>query len=173
MKKLFLAIVVLGTALCASAQKVAVIDMEYVLKNIPMYESANEQLKQVSEKWQKEVEAKNEEAKTLYKNYQTEVVFLSDEMKVKKENEIVAKEKEANDLKRKYFGPNGEFFQKRVSLIQPIQDEVYVAVKQVADSKGYQVVLERSNSTDIIYFAPKIDISDEVLEKLGYTANSK
>ncbi|MBO4531497.1 MAG: OmpH family outer membrane protein [Paludibacteraceae bacterium] len=172
MKKVIVAIIALGVAFCASAQKVAVIDMEYVLKNIPMYESANEQLKQVSEKWQKEVEAKNEEAKTLYKNYQTEVVFLSDEMKVKKENEIVAKEKEANELKRKYFGPQGEFYKKRVSLIQPIQDEVYVAVKQVADAKGYQVVLEKSSSTNIIYYTPKIDISDEVLEKLGHSGNN-
>ena len=172
MKKIVGTLLILTTTFCAYAQKVAVIDMEYVLKNIPMYESANEQLKQVSEKWQKEVEAKNEEAKTLYKNYQTEVVFLSDEMKVKKENEIVAKEKEANDLKRKYFGPDGEFYKKRTSLIQPIQDEVYVAVKQVADTKNYQVVLERASSTNIIYFTPKIDISDEVLENLGYSSKS-
>lgn len=168
MKKVLLFGIALCFTLVAQAQKVAVIDMEYVLKNVPAYESANEQLKQVSEKWQKEVEAKNLEAETMYKNYQTEVVFLSDEMRVKKENEIVAKEKEANDLKRKYFGPEGEFFQKRSSLIKPIQDEVYVAVKQVADTKGVQVVLERSNSTNLIYFSPKIDISDEVLEKLGY-----
>ena len=171
MKKIVLTLLAIGAFMSATAQKVAVIDMEYVLKNIPMYESANEQLKQVSEKWQKEVEAKNEEAKTMYKNYQTEVVFLSDEMKVKKENEIVAKEKEASDLKRKYFGPNGEFYQKRTSLIKPIQDEVYVAVKQVSDTKGYQVVLERASSTNIIYYTPKIDISDEVLEKLGYSSS--
>ena len=150
MKKIVGTLLILTTTFCAYAQKVAVIDMEYVLKNIPMYESANEQLKQVSEKWQKEVEAKNEEAKTLYKNYQTEVVFLSDEMKVKKENEIVYTK----------------------SLIQPIQDEVYVAVKQVADTKNYQVVLERASSTNIIYFTPKIDISDEVLENLGYSSKS-
>lgn len=170
MRKILFTLIAFMACFCASAQKVAVIDMEYILKNIPMYESANEQLKQVSEKWQKEVEARNEEAKTLYKNYQTEVVFLSDEMKVKKENEIVAKEKEASELKRKYFGPTGEFYQKRISLIKPIQDEVYVAVKQVADTKGYQVVLERASSTNIIYFTPKIDISDEVLEKLGYSS---
>lgn len=168
MKKAFLLGCVLCVSLLTQAQKVAVIDMEYVLKNVPMYESANEQLKQVSEKWQKEIDAKNEEAKTMYKNYQTEVVFLSDEMKVKKENEIVATEKEANELKRKYFGPEGEFYKKRISLVKPIQDEVYIAVKQVADTKGYQVVLERASSTNIIYFAPKNDISDDVLEKLGY-----
>ena len=125
MKKLLMTLLAMGAMFCASAQKVAVLDMDYILKNIPMYESANEQLKQISQKWQKEVETKNEEAKILYKNYQTEVVFLSDEMKVKKENEIVAKEKEANELKRKYFGPEGEFFKKRESLMKPMTYKFY------------------------------------------------
>ncbi|MCQ2230965.1 MAG: OmpH family outer membrane protein [Paludibacteraceae bacterium] len=168
MKKLLMTLLAMGAMFCASAQKVAVLDMDYILKNIPMYESANEQLKQISQKWQKEVETKNEEAKILYKNYQTEVVFLSDEMKVKKENEIVAKEKEANELKRKYFGPEGEFFKKRESLMKPIQDEVYVAVKSVSDTKGYTVVLDKASSQNLIYFSVKADISDEVLQKLGY-----
>lgn len=143
--------------------------MEYILKNIPMYESANEQIKQVSEKWQKEVEAKNEEAKNLYKNYQTEVVFLSDEMRVKKENEIVAKEKEANDLKRKYFGPQGELYKKRESLMKPIQDEIYVAIKDVSEAKGYQMVFDKSSSMNIVYYSSKSDISDDVLTKMGYS----
>lgn len=168
MKKLLMTLLAMGAMFCASAQKVAVLDMDYILKNIPMYESANEQLKQISQKWQKEVETKNEEAKILYKNYQTEVVFLSDEMKVKKENETVAKEKEANELKRKYFGPEGEFFKKRESLMKPIQDEVYVAVKSVSDTKGYTVVLDKASSQNLIYFSVKADISDEVLQKLGY-----
>lgn len=169
MKKLLMTLLAVSAMFCASAQKVAVLDMEYILKNIPMYESANEQLKQISQKWQKEVEAKNEEAKILYKNYQTEVVFLSDEMKVKKENEIVAKEKEANELKRKYFGPEGEFYKKRESLMKPIQDEVYVAVKSVSDTKGYTVVLDKASSSNLIYFSVKADISDEVLQKMGYS----
>lgn len=170
MKKLvLLTIVALVSALSASAQKYAIVDMEYILKNIPMYESANEQLKQISEKWQKEVEAKNEQAKNLYKNYQTEVVFLSDEMKAKKENEIVAKEKEANELKRKYFGPQGELYKKRESLMKPIQDEIYVAIKDVSEAKGYQIVMDKSSSPNLVYYSAKADISDEVLAKLGYS----
>ena len=173
MKKIFrltlaVALVVMSVA-TASAQKFAVVDMDYILKNIPNYESANEQLKQISQKWQKEVEAKNEEAKVLYKNYQTELVFLSDEMKVKKENEIVAKEKEANELKRKYFGPQGELIKKRESLMKPIQDEIYVAIKDVSESKGYQLILDKASAVNIIYYSSKIDISDEVLTKLGYS----
>jgi outer membrane protein len=151
------------------AQKFALIDMEYLLKNIPAYETANEQLNQVSKKWQTEVDTRQTEVQNMYKNYQTEVVFLSDEMKKKRENEIVAAEKDLQDLRRKYFGSDGELFKKRESLIKPIQDEIYNAVKAISDEKGYQIILDRASGTNIIFASPKIDISDEVLAKLGYS----
>ena len=160
--------------LCAStvsmqAQKFALIDMDYVFKNIPAYERANEQLSQVSKKWQAEVDALTTEAQTMYKNYQNEVVFLSKEQKKAKQDAIMEKEKQASELKRKYFGPEGELFKKRTALMSPIQDEVYNAVKDVADLRGYQLVLDRASDTGIIFGSPKIDISDEVLRKLGYS----
>jgi outer membrane protein len=151
------------------AQKYALIDMEYILKNIPAYERANEQLNQVSKRWQAEVEALNTEATTMYKNYQNEVVFLSQEQKQKKQEAIMLKEKEAADLKKKYFGPEGELFKKRESLMAPIQDEIYNTVKEVAELRGYQMVLDRaSDGAGIIFASPRIDISNEVLQKLGY-----
>ena len=154
---------------CAMAQKYALIDMEYILKNIPAYERANEQLNQVSKRWQAEVEALNTEATTMYKNYQNEVVFLSQEQKQKKQEAIMQKEKEAADLKKKYFGPEGELFKKRESLMAPIQDEIYNTVKEVAELRGYQMVLDRaSDGAGIIFASPRIDISNEVLQKLGY-----
>lgn len=152
-----------------SAQKFALIDMEYILKNVPSYEMANEQLNQLSQRWQKEVEALNTEAETLYKNYQSERVFLTDEQKKKKEEEILAKEKEASELSRKYFGPEGELYKKRETLMQPIQDDIYVAVKKVADEKGYQAIFDRATSANIIFASPRIDVSNEVLAKLGYS----
>ena len=160
-------LVALGAA-TASAQKFALVDMEYILKNIPAYERANEQLNQVSKKWQAEVDALQTEAQTLYKNYQNEVVFLSEEQKTKKEEAIVAKEKEASELKRKYFGPDGELFKKRESLMTPIQDEIYNAVKDISEQKGYSLILDRASDAGIIFASPKIDISNEVLTKLGY-----
>lgn len=152
----------------ARAQKFALIDMEYVMKNIPAYERANEQLNQVSKKWQAEVEALNTEATTMYKNYQNELVFLSAEQKKQKQEQIMQKEKEASDLKKKYFGPEGELFKKREALMTPIQDEVYNAVKEISDLRGYSLVLDRASDTAIIFGSPKIDISNEVLAKLGY-----
>lgn len=152
-----------------SAQKYALVDMEYILKNVPSYEMANEQLNQVSQRWQKEVEAKFKEAETLYKNYQADMVFLTDDQKKKKEEEIVAKEKEATELRNQYFGPEGELYKKRQSLMKPIQDDVYNAIKKVAEERGFQTVFDRASSANIIYASPRIDISNEVLEKLGYS----
>ncbi|MCF0197799.1 MAG: OmpH family outer membrane protein [Bacteroidaceae bacterium] len=168
MKKLFAIVAVALMSLTASAQKFVLVDMEYILGNIPAYERANEQLNQVSKKWQAEVEALANEAQSLYKNYQSEAVFLSDEQKQARETAIVAKEKEASELKKKYFGPDGELFKKRESLMTPIQDEIYNVVKDICEQKGYSLVLDRASDAGIIFASPKIDISNEVLLKLGY-----
>ena len=151
-----------------SAQKFAMIDMDYILKNIPAYERANEQLNQMSKKWQAEVEALQTEAQTLYKNYQDNVVFLSNEQKKLRQEEIVAKEKQAAELKKTYFGPDGELFKKRQALMGPIQEDIYNAVKEVAEQRGYLLILDRASDSGIIFASPKVDISDEVLQKLGY-----
>ena len=153
----------------AQAQKFALVDMDYVLQHIPAYERANEQLNQASKKWQAEVEALNTEASTMYKNYQNEVVFLSKEQKKTKQEAIMKKEKEASDLKKKYFGPEGELFKKRESLMAPIQEEIYTAVKEVSELRGYSLVVDRASNSGIIFGSPKIDISNEVLQKLGYS----
>ena len=171
MKKLMMLVVMAMMAITASAQKFALIDMEYILKNIPAYERANEQLSQVAKKWQAEVEALNTEAQTMYKNYQNEVVFLSQEQKKARQEAIMNKEKEAADLKKKYFGPEGELFKKRTSLMTPIQEEIYTAVKDISDLRGYSLVLARASDSGIIFASPKVDISNEVLTKLGYSYN--
>lgn len=151
----------------ASAQKFALIDMEYILKNIPAYEVANQQLDQLSQRWQKEVEAKATEAQNMYKSFQNDMVFMTDEQKSQKEAQIVAKEKEATELRYKYFGPEGELFKKRQSLIAPIQDEIYNAVKKVSEERGYMCIFDRASSANIIFASPRIDVSNEVLAKLG------
>ena len=169
-RKLFLLVALVGLCLSTSAQKFALVDMSYIMSNIPAYERANEQLNQVSKKWQSEVEAIDNQAKTLYKNYQNEVMFLSEAQKKEREQAIVNKEKEASELKKKYFGPQGELYKKRVALVEPIQDEIYNAIKGIAQSKGFQLILDRASETaGIIFASPAIDISNEVLTKLGYS----
>lgn len=170
MKKLTVTLLLIFAGIAAaSAQKFAMVDMEYILRNIPAYEMANEQLNQLSQRWQREVEAVGKEAETMYQNFLSEKVFLNDDQIKKREEEIVAKEKEATDLRYKYFGPEGELYKKRQSLLKPIQDEVYNAIKAVAQQRGYQAVFDRASSSEIIFASPTIDISNEVLNKLGYS----
>ena len=170
MKKAIMILAVFcSLAVTGSAQKFAWIDMEYILKSIPAYEMANEQLKQVSTRWQREIETKAKEAETLFNNYKSEQVYLSKEQQSKKEEEVVAKEKEVAELRRKYFGPEGELYKKRESLMQPIQDDIYNAVKKISEEKGYQMVIDRASDASIIFASPRIDISNEVLTKLGYS----
>ena len=168
-RMLTLAALLLCLSTAMQAQKFALVDMEYILSNIPAYERANEQLNQTSKAWQTEVEALNNEAQTLYKNYQNESVFLSEAQKKEREQAIVAKEKEAAELKKTYFGPDGELFKKRQSLLEPIQDEIYNAVKGIAQQRGFQLILDRASDNGIIFASPSIDISNEVLAKLGYS----
>lgn len=168
MKKiLFTTLLMMSGVLSMNAQKIALVDMEYILKKIPAYEIANEQLTQISKKWQSEVDVLTKQAKDMYVKYQTEMVYLSDELKKKRENDILAKEKEAAELKKNYFGTEGELFKKRQSLLTPIQDEIYNAVKALSEEKGYTLILDRATGDNIIFASPKMDISEEVLQKLG------
>ncbi len=165
---LIIAIAVAGT-FASQAQKFAMVDMEYIMKNIPSFEMANEQLNQLSQRWQKEIEVKSQEAEALYQSYLADKVFLTDEQIKKREQEVVAKEKEVTDLRAKYFGPEGALSKKRESLLKPIQDDVYEAVKKVAKERGLQAVFDRASASDIIYATPQIDVSNDVLAKLGYS----
>ena len=169
MKKIiFTFLVIICGVTSVSAQKFALIDMEYILRNIPAYERANEQLNQSSKRWQTEVETLSAETETLYKNYQSESVFLSAEQKAKREQEIADKEKAARDLKYKYFGPEGELYKMRESLMKPIHDEIYTAVKTISEAQSYSLVVDRASAESVIYASPRIDISAEVLSRLGY-----
>ena len=167
----FLAIAACLNIVPAAAQKfsVAYVDMQYILKNLPQYETANDQLNMISKRWQKEIDALQKDLQILTTNYQTEQIFLSADMKERREADILAKEQEVLELKRKYFGQEGEWYKKREALLKPIQDEIYNAVQEICEQQGYQVVLDKSSTNNLIFASPKIDISDELLEKLGYS----
>lgn len=164
-----IAFCVWGIAVPSYAQKfsVAYVDMQYILKNLPQYETANDQLNMISKRWQKDIETVQQEAQVLATNFQTEQIFLSAEMKQRREEEILAKEQELLELKRKYFGQEGEWYKKREALLKPIQDEIYNAIQDIANEKRYDIVKDRSADPSLIYMSSKLDISDQVLEKLG------
>lgn len=151
------------------AQKFAFVDSEYILDRIPSYKAALEQIDKLSEEYEAEIEAKYEEVEKLYKSFQSEKVLMTQEQQTNKEDEIIAKEKEIKDLQREYFGPEGAIFQKRQELVQPIQNEVYNAVKELALEGGYAVIFDTASGSGILYENARYNKSDEVLQKLGYT----
>ena len=169
MKRISLLIVFLiAVGATAMAQKYAYIDTEYILQNIPAYNAAQEQLDQISSQYQKELETMHAEIQQMYKDYQAESVLLSDDMKRKREDVIVSKEKSYKELQRKYFGRDGDLFKKRQGLIKPIQDDVFNAVQDLATEGSYAVIFDKAGSLTMLYTNPKYDLSDQVLEKLGY-----
>lgn len=170
MKRLILSAVLLVVGLMAvQAQKFVLVDMEYIMKQIPAVMQANQQMEALSKQWQEAVEAKANEAKVLYEAYQKSAATLSAAQKTVQEDAIVAKEKEAAELRKQYFGPEGELMKKRQELMGPVQDAIYNAVKAIATERGYDVVIDRASAQSMIFASPRIDISNEVLAKMGYS----
>lgn len=169
MKKLVLFVLFAACSIGVGfAQKYAYVDTDYILDNIPTYEAAQKQLDQISQQYQKELEGMHAEIKKMYQNYQSESVLLEEDMRRKREDLIVSKEKELKDLQRQYFGPEGDLFQKREALVQPIQEDIYNAIQTLATQGGYAVIFDKAASTNMLYTDARYDLSDQVLQKLGY-----
>ena len=166
-------LLLLAAPILASAQKYACVNTEYILSNIPDYSSAQTQLNKQAENWQKEIEAKFQEIDRLYKAFHQEAYLLPDNLKHKREEEIAAKENEAKELQTRYFGPGGELDRKRAELMKPIQDRVYNAIERIANEKNYAFILDKSGSATLLFVNAKYDVSDLVLDMLGYKPGTK
>lgn len=171
-------IMIFGMAMMLSvvmlqAQKFAYVDTQYILDNIPEFAEAQAQLDELSTEWQKEIEAKFAEVDKMYKDYQTQSVLLPDDMKKKKEQEIVDKEKDAKQLQKTRFGQGGDLFKKRQELVKPIQEKIYNAIQEIANSNNYAVVFDKGGSLTMMYSNPKYDISDEVLDNMGASMGAR
>ncbi len=167
MKKFILAIVLIVSAFCASAQRLAYVDSEYILKSIPEYKSAQKQLDNISKVWQKEIDTKFKEIDKMYQAYQADQVLLSEEMRKRRENEIIDKEKEAKDYQKLKFGFEGDLFKERIKLIKPIQDKVAQTIKDYAEREDLDIIIDKSNTT-LLFGRPTYDKSNDIIAKLGY-----
>lgn len=173
MKKLVLtAVMVFSVFAFATAQKFAYVDTDYILENIPEYNDAKALLDDLSEQWQHEIEEKYAEIDQLYKAYQAEAVLLPEDMKKKKEDEIIKKEKAVKELQRQKFGQNGELFKKRQELIKPIQEKIYNAIEEMAVQRNFAIIFDKSGSLSMLFADAKYDLSDDVLDELGYSYNT-
>jgi len=162
----FLAVIAMFTT--SFAQKYAFVDTEYILKNIPAYTAAQEQLDQLSSQYQKELESIQADLEKMYNDFRAEAVLLSDDMKRKREDVIVTKEKDYRNLQQKYFGREGELFKKRQGLVKPIQDDIYNTIKALAVEGNYAVIFDKAGGLSMLYTDTKYDLSDQILEKMGY-----
>lgn len=149
------------------SQKIVYVDSEYIMENIPEYGDAQEELNALSAKWQGEVKALYDKVEEMYSKYQTEMLLLSEDQKRAREQAIVAKEQEAKNLQMQYFGSEGQLYQKRTELIQPIQEKVYSAMQELAQQKNYGFILDMASGTSILWASDKNDVSDDVLDQLG------
>ena len=167
------AALVLGGVVCAHAQlvgggqKIVYVDSEYIMDNIPEYADAQAELEALSSQWQKEVKAAFDKVEEMYSKYQTEKLLLSEDQKSAREQAIIAKEQEAKNLQMQYFGSEGQLYQKRTELVQPIQEKIYTAMQEIAQTKNYAFILDLASGTSVLYASDKNDISDDVLDQLG------
>ena len=169
MKKIISVLAIVAfSSFSVKAQKIGYVDTDYILTSIPEYKAAQGEIDKLSVDWQKEVEAKYSEIDKLYKAYQADAILLTDDMKKKRENEIINKEKEVKELQKLRFGVDGELFKKRQELVKPLQDKIYNAVKAVAERGGLAIILDKAGQVSILYANTKYDKSEDVLTYMGY-----
>jgi outer membrane protein len=167
--KIVAVLILVITAFTSQAQKFAYVDTEYILGNIPDYKEAQAELDKLSIEWQKQLERQYSEIDKMYKNYQAEQILLTEDMKTKREAEIIKKEKEAKEYQKQKFGVDGELFKKRQELVKPVQDKVYQAIQDIATVGGLDIVFDKSSGLTMLYSNSKYNKSDAVLKKLGFT----
>lgn len=174
MKKLIVLFAITIFSMTATfAQKFAYIDTEYILKNIPEYKTAQNELDNLSKQWQQQIERKYSDIDKMYKDYQAEEILLTEEMKNKRREEIIKAEQAAKDFQKSKFGVDGELFSKRQELIKPIQDEIYKAIKEISSMEQYAIIFDKASALTLIYTNPRYDKSDDVIKRLGYTPTTK
>jgi outer membrane protein len=172
-KSILLSVFIVFSVAFLQAQKFAFVDTQYILDNLPEFTEAQAQLDDLSAQWQKEIEAKFAEVDKMYKDYQAQSVLLPEDMKKKKEQEIVDKEKEAKNLQKQRFGKDGDLFKKRQELVKPIQDKLYNAIQEIATTNNYSIIFDKGGSLTMLYANPKYDVSDDVLDNLGASMSGR
>ncbi len=169
MKKIIItALMLMLFAGTSMAQRYAFVDTEYILGNIPEYEDAQQQLDDLSEKWQREIEKRYQQIDQLYNEFQADAALMPEEMKKQREEEIVQQEREVKELQRQRFGQEGDLYKKRQELVKPIQEKIYNAIEKIANDKNYAFVFDKASNPKMLFADPRYDISDQVLDEMGY-----
>lgn len=165
--KMLLMSALLMTGMIMSAQRIAIVDVNEVLEKLPAYTKANDEIDVIAKAWQQEIAQEYDKIKSLYNEYQAEQVLMTAEMKTQKEEDIMNKEKAVREMQKRKFGPEGELFVKRQELVQPIQDQVYEAIKAYAEERGYDLILDKSSNTGILFTSDNYDKTGDIKKRLN------
>ena len=167
MNKILLTIVLVFSGIAINAQKVAIVESEYIFSKLKSYQAANEKVEKQSQEWQKDIEDRMSELESIYKKFQAEQSLFTAQMKQEKILEIEAKEKEVASLQQKRFGPNGDLFKKRQELLQPIMTRMIEEIQKIAQAKSYDLVIDKSSGNTVLFSNPRLNISEEVIKAMG------
>jgi len=158
---------IFGLSLTTSAQTIGVVDVTNILDNMDEYLGAQDKLDKLAADWNQEIAKEYDKIKSMYNKYQAEQVLLSDDLKVRREEDIMQKEKQVREIQRAKFGPEGELFLRRQELISPIQEKVFDEIKSYAADKGIDIMLDKSSSAGILFTSDEFDKTDIIKKRLG------
>jgi outer membrane protein len=150
----------------ASAQKIAIVDINAVLSDMKEYTAAQKELDIVAAEWRQEIAKEQDKVKSMYNKYQAEQVLLSDEVKKQREEEIVAKEADVREMQKRRFGPDGDLFKRRQQMVAPVQDKVFAAIEAYAADRGYDIVLDKAGSAGLLFVKPEFDKTEDIKKRL-------
>jgi len=166
-KLLFVFVLATMFAFTAGAQKIAYVDVNKVLDSMSDYKAAQKKIDDEAAKWRREIAEEYDVIKGMYNKYQAEQVLLSDEVRRQREDEIMNKENTVREMQKNKFGPEGALFKKRRELVQPIQEKVYTAIEEYANSKGYDFIFDKGSASGMIFSNPRYDKTEDVMKELG------
>lgn len=166
--KILILLILFATTPMVMAQKYACVNTDYILKSIPDYANAHKRLEKYVTDWQQELQEKQAEVEALRAEYEHESYLLPDNLKRRRKEELKEKEQEVKALQHQRFGANGDLDKKRAELLKPVQDRVYSTIERIAHEKNYAFVFDKASSNTVLFANKKYDISDEVLELMGY-----
>jgi len=153
--------------------RIGYVDTEYILQNLSEYEETRDQLEEKADEWRREIENRFEEIENKKEALNAERLLLTDELIKEKEEEIEIERNEILDYQQKRFGPRGDLIIQRKQLIQPIQDQIFIAIKEIAKSRKYDFIFDKSADIVMLYSDRKFDISDQILRIITRTNNRK
>ena len=153
--------------------KIGYIDTEYILENLPEYNQISKRLEEKAGDWKKEIEERSRKIDQKKESLKSERILLTSEMIEEIEEEILIDEEELSEYQQKRFGPRGDLIIQKQQLIQPIQDQIFNAIRELAKSRNSDFIFDKSADIVMLYSDKRYDVSDQILRTISRANNRK